>query len=221
MAVMRRASFVLLWVLSAGVVAYAVVMYGFRPLGSVVHPDMRMVFESHRVGIYSHIFGSALALAVGPLQLWTRLRNTHRSLHRWLGRIYLGAGVLVGGVAGLYMAFHAFSGLIARFGFACLAIAWLYTGARAYVAIRAGDVASHRAWMVRNFSLTFAAVTLRAYLPLATVAGVEFDVAYPAIAWLCWVPNLLAAELLFNKVHNQPMEPTGQRNRSAPLSPGR
>jgi uncharacterized membrane protein len=211
---MRRASFVLLCILSAGVVAYAVVAYGFRPLGSLVHPDMRSVFEAHRIGIYSHIFGSALALAVGPLQFWTRLRNTRRTLHRWLGRTYLGVGVLVGGTAGLYMAFHAWGGLIARLGFACLAIAWLYTGTRAWLAIRAGDAASHRALMVRNFSLTFAAVTLRLYLPAAGVAGIGFDVAYPAIAWLCWVPNLAAAELSFNKTNAAPVE------RTAPLSPG-
>jgi len=34
------------------------------------------------------------------------------------------------------------------------------------------------------------------------VAGSEFEVAYPVIAWLCWLPNLIAAELLFNKTHN-------------------
>jgi hypothetical protein len=44
--------------------------------------------------------------------------------------------------------------------------------------------------MVRNFALTFAAVTLRLYLPAWMIAGVAFDVAYPLIAWLCWVPNL-------------------------------
>ena len=39
--------------------------------------------------------------------------------------------------------------------------------------------------MVRNFSLAFAAVTLRIYLPSSAVAGVDFEHAYPFIAWLC------------------------------------
>ena len=78
-------------------------------------------------------------------------------------------------------------------GFATLALAWLYTGWKAYSAIRAGDVASHRAWMLRNFALTTAAVTLRIYLPASMLAGIPYEVAYAAIAWLCWVPNLLAA----------------------------
>jgi len=84
-------------------------------------------------------------------------------------------------------------------GFACLAVAWLYTGACAYRAIRAGNIASHRRWMIRNFSLTFAAVTLRIWLPSSMVLGIDAVLAYQAIAWLCWVPNLLVAELVFNR----------------------
>ena len=53
--------------------------------------------------------------------------------------------------------------------------------------------------MVRNFALTFAAVTLRLWLPASIVAGFPFELAYPVIAWLCWLPNLVAAELLFNR----------------------
>jgi uncharacterized membrane protein (DUF2068 family) len=105
-------------------------------------------------------------------------------------------GVLVGGLSGLYLAAGAFGGPAARLGFATLALAWLFTGWKAYSAIRAGDVASHRAWMLRNFALTFAAVTLRIYLPVSMLAGIPFEVAYPAIAWLCWVPNLMAVLLL-------------------------
>jgi hypothetical protein len=97
------------------------------------------------------------------------------------------------------MAFHAFGGLPARIGFASLALSWLYTGFCAYRAIRSGNVLSHRRWMVRNFALTFAAVTLRIWLPLSMVAGIPFEVAYPVIAWLSWVPNLLTAELLLRQ----------------------
>jgi mannose-6-phosphate isomerase-like protein (cupin superfamily) len=67
------------------------------------------------------------------------------------------------------MAAHAFGGPIARLGFAGLALAWLVTGTCAYRAIRAGNVALHRRWMVRNFALTFAAVTLRLWLPASMV----------------------------------------------------
>ena len=75
-----------------------------------------------------------------------------------------------------------------------LALLWLFPGLMAYLAIRRRDIERHRRWMIRNFSLTFAAVTLRIYIPLSFVAGVPFEDSYPLIAWLCWVPNLLVAE---------------------------
>ena len=53
----------------------------------------------------------------------------------------------------------------------------------------------HRAWMIRSFALTFAAVTLRIYLPLIPLTDMPFIEGYRAISFLCWVPNLVIAEL--------------------------
>jgi uncharacterized membrane protein len=193
---MRLARFLIVALLCLAVAAYAVVAYGFLPLGALVAPAMRANFNVHWLGIYAHVFGSVAAIALGPLQFSRRLRTHHVHLHRWLGRIYLGVGVGIGGLAGLFMAFHAQGGPAARMGFGVLALAWLYSGFSAYRAIRGGDVASHRRWMIRNFALTLAAVTLRIYLPAALACGIPFETAYAAIAWLAWVPNLALAELL-------------------------
>jgi hypothetical protein len=54
--------------------------------------------------------------------------------------------------------------------------------------------------MIRNFSLTLAAVTLRQYLPFALfVLHWPFLRAYVPISWLCWVPNLILAELIIRR----------------------
>ena len=202
---MRLAGYVALFFLSLGVVGYAVGVYGFLPLGALVHPEMRATFEAERVAIYAHIFASAVALAIGPVQFSTRIRRRYQTVHRWLGRTYLGVGVVVGGLAGLFVAFNAFGGVPARLGFACLAVAWLYTGLRAYRAIRAGDIATHRRWMIRNFALTFAAVTLRIWLPSSMALGIDATLAYQVIAWLCWVPNVVVAEIVFNRSNEVPL----------------
>ncbi|WP_374350310.1 DUF2306 domain-containing protein [Chitinimonas sp.] len=191
----HNASFYLMAFLCVGVAAYAFVAYTLVPLGAVVHPLMRANFETHRFGIELHIFASVLALLSGPFQFSASLRASRPQLHRWLGRLYLGGGVLVGGLAGLWMAQFAYGGVTGRLGFACLAVLWLFTGAMAYVHARARSFAAHRRWMVINFALTLAAVTLRLYLPMSMLARIDFDLAYPAIAWLCWVPNLLLAWL--------------------------
>ena len=97
---------------------------------------------------------------------------------------------------GFALALDSFAGPVARAGFALLAVLWLGTSLRAYVCIRRRDIGAHRDWMLRSYALTLAAVTLRIYLPASQIAGIHFMVAYPAIAWLCWVPNLLLAEWL-------------------------
>jgi len=81
-----------------------------------------------------------------------------------------------------------------RVGFATLAVFWLFSGTRAYLAIRRGNVQEHRRWMLRNYALTFGAATLRIQLPLLIISGVSFPVAYTMVAWLSWVPNWLAVE---------------------------
>jgi uncharacterized membrane protein len=195
---MHTAAKALFYFLSLGVGAYAVIGYGLMPLGSLVHPDMKAEFVAHPIGVYLHVFAAAVALLLGPFQFSAALRRDHLRLHRWMGRAYLGVGVLVGGLSGLYISQFAFGGPVARLGFAALALCWLYTGLRAYMAIRRRDIAEHRKWMVRNFALAFAAVTLRLYLPPAILAGTDFAVAYAVIAWLCWVPNLMFAEWRYN-----------------------
>ena len=133
------------------------------------------------------------AIVIGAFQVNSRLRARFLPVHRWLGRIYVVAAT-VGGIAGLILATRSFGGLVTHFGFGLMAICWFGTTLNAYRHIRRGDVINHRAWMLRSYALTLAAVTLRIYLPLSQVAGIGFESAYQVISWLCWVPNLLVVE---------------------------
>ena len=47
--------------------------------------------------------------------------------------------------------------------------------------------------MTRSYALTFAAVTLRLWLP-ELAAIFPFEAAYQTVSWLAWVPNLLIVE---------------------------
>jgi hypothetical protein len=60
--------------------------------------------------------------------------------------------------------------------------------------IRARDQQAHRAWMLRSYALTLAAVTLRLYIPIGVASGLAFESVYPTVAWACWVPNLMLVE---------------------------
>ncbi len=161
-------------------------------------PAMRAPFLQQRFltiswAAYLHLGGSGLALAVGAFQHNGRIRARYIDAHRWLGRTYV-VGVLLGGSAALALATTSQAGLVTHAGFGLLAVLWLVSTGMAYRYIRSGNQALHRRWMVRSYALTFAAVTLRIYLPLSQVAGIPFDAAYQTISWLCWVPNLIVAE---------------------------
>ncbi len=179
---------------SWGMVGYTLLAYTIRPAGSTVHPDMMATYQANLPVVYAHVFGSAVALLLGPLQFSMRLRAKAPAVHRALGRAYLFLGVGIGGVAGLWMSTFAYAGLPARLAFATLAVLWLISSTLAPRAILRRDIAAHKRWMIRNFALTFSAVTLRMMLPTSLALGLPFDTAYPAVAWACWPPNLLVAE---------------------------
>ncbi|MEO7964790.1 MAG: DUF2306 domain-containing protein [Gemmatimonadaceae bacterium] len=143
--------------------------------------------------VASHIAGGLIALALGAWQLNGRLRRRALNLHRWMGRGYAVA-VAIGGLGALALAPFSQEGLVTHVGFGLLGFLWLATTMQAYLRIRAGGQRSHRRWMIRSYSLTLAAVSLRIYIPLSEAFGIPFADAYQVIAWLAWVPNLIMAE---------------------------
>jgi uncharacterized membrane protein len=151
-------------------------------------------FTQRRVALSLHASGGAIALLAGPLQFVPRFRESNWNRHRLLGWIYCGT-VLLGWCASLWIAPHAQTGWIASAGFLALGAAWIVATGLAVRFILRGDALRHRRWMIRSFALTAAAITLRIYLPLIFVFHWPFSIAYPAIAWLCWIPNALAAEV--------------------------
>jgi len=173
---------------------------------AVYFPQQRLVYETHTAGIILHIVGGLLALVLGPFQFLSGVRARWPGLHRWVGRLYL-LGIALGGFGGLYMATYAYTGPVAGLGFGGLALAWLVTGTMALVTIRRGEVALHRRWMLRNFALTFAAVTLRLELMLLAGALGE-QIGYMTVAWACWIPNLLVAQWLIARSEVQSARPS-------------
>ena len=179
------------------VFAILVAFYGFAYMfmpAEAGSPEIRERFAHWWLAGYGHVFGGGMALLLGPIQFSPWLRRKHMNWHRWIGRIYA-VSVIVGGLSGLFVAHYASGGLSAQTGFAMLAILWLISIAYAWIRIRQGNKGEHRKWMIRNFALTLAAVSLRIQLPLLTGAmGLSFEPSYQFIAWMCWIPNLVIAE---------------------------
>jgi len=141
-----------------------------------------------------HVASSATALLVGSFQFASSIRARWPRYHRWSGRLYV-AACLVGGVSGHMLAWGTTAGSVAGIGFGLLSILWLVTTLRAWQLATQRDFVEHRRWMIRSWALTLAGVTLRIQLAIAMALEIPFETSYTAIAYLCWVPNLILGEL--------------------------
>jgi uncharacterized membrane protein len=176
-------------------ICLAVALFSARFLAPspIMAESMAPHLQARPLIFLAHVAGGVTALGLGAFQLVT-WRGPRRAWHRMAGRVYV-AACLVGALAGLGLALTTPAGPIAGLGFGLLAVCWFTTTTLAWRKAVAGDFAQHRRWMIRSLALTFAAVTLRIMIPLSMMNGLDFAIAYPAIAFLCWIPNLIVIEL--------------------------
>ncbi len=156
----------------------------------VSHPIWRTAF-------YIHIFGGMLAIALGPFQFVKAFRKRNLNFHRLTGKIYIGAILFIAAPTGLYMAFYANGGFYSTLGFLLMSVLWFYTTYMALHTIKKKQIQNHSNWMVRSYAMTFAAVTLRLWVPfLSLLAEMEHLKVIVVTAWISWLFNLIAAELI-------------------------
>lgn len=186
---LRRTGWLLMLLTCLGVAAFSA-RYLFNPPQSVKQA-LGNVYGLPWLVV--HVAGSVAALVLGAWQFIPAWRKGRFHVHRWVGRTYVMC-CLIGGVAGLVLAFGSWAGPIATAGFGLLAVAWLASNVLGWRAAAKGQFDEHRRWMIRSWALTLAAVTLRIYLPMLMISDLPFEGGYRAISFMCWVPNLLIAE---------------------------
>lgn len=183
-------AFVVMVVLAIGVAGVSARYFApVPPMAEAMQPHL----DARPIAFLTHVGGGIIALLLGAAQFVTR-QGARRKWHAAAGRIYVLA-CLGSGLAGLVIAWHSSAGPVATAGFSGLAVAWIVSTAMGFQTIIGGRIAEHRRWMIRSYALTLAAVTLRIMLPFVPVLGIDFVTGYVAISFLCWIPNLLLAEL--------------------------
>ncbi len=188
-----KVSRMLWWLLTSFALFIGLVSLRYA-LPHVPHPAPLPNFALHREGLIVHAVSASFALLLGPWQFLSGLRRRRPQLHRRLGRAYA-VSLLVAAGSAIWIAPHAAAGRVSSAGFLVLAFGWLFTTGMGIVAVRRGTISEHRRWMIRSYALTAAAITLRIYLAFIPVFHFRFETAYPIIAWMCWVPNLIGAQV--------------------------
>lgn len=182
---------------------YAFILYGIGDINATGLAKLKAgmnLDSTWRLTLVIHALSGAVALLIGWSQFISGLREKYKELHRNIGRIYYIA-VLFAGLSGFYLAYYATGGIVSKLGFGALSLTWLTTGVVSFVTIMRRDIVRHEMWAYRSYAITFAAVTLRIYIIIASIIFGQdnFINYYAIIAWLCWVPNLILIEVFLRR----------------------
>ncbi|AIQ44396.1 membrane protein [Paenibacillus sp. FSL R5-0912] len=188
----------LVLILAFSIAAYAIVQYGVLKASDAGLVSFKLQKPNFELKpwiyvLYIHIFTAIFALIIGPFQLFMKPTNDRKRWHRLLGYGYV-LSITVSGIVSVYLSLFATGGWIAGLGFMSLDVLWVATTLTATRKIMAKDIQAHKAWMLRSYALTFAAVTLRIWLAPLTLLFGDFEAGFRVVAWVCWIPNLLVIE---------------------------
>jgi uncharacterized membrane protein YozB (DUF420 family) len=164
-------------------------------------------FPLHYPLLVFHVICGSIALGCVVFQIWPWFRNNHRTAHRRIGRTYVLAGVLPGGLAGLVLAANTPFGPVSMVSGVMMALLWLVITLTGFVMARRGRFVEHRRWMIRSFALT-CSIILNRFVGTAvffalqphqdtTFAGNEtwfVQVTAGITGWFSWTVALLLAE---------------------------
>ncbi|MCG7623521.1 DUF2306 domain-containing protein [Epibacterium sp. Ofav1-8] len=175
-------------------------LLGAPPL---VPPNPRAVIAP--VPIILHILASSIFCLAGAVQFLPSLRRTRPAFHRSLGRIVVATGS-ISALTGLWMTVsyvfpQALQGPLLYWARVFLSLAMFASLVWAVLAIRARNVAGHRAAMLRSYAIGQGASTQTMLLIMAmALSGVEpLGLVRDLIMIAAWGANLVAAEFLIRR----------------------
>jgi uncharacterized membrane protein len=157
------------------------------------------VFAGHPILTLVHIVPGLLFMLLGPLQFSATIRARHVRWHRWNGRVFVTCGLIIG-VSALVMSFtmKSIGGLNQAAATTLFAAFFLYALCKAFSHIRRREVALHREWMIRAFSIGLAVATIRPivgiFFATSRLSGLTPYEFFGTAFWIGFVLHLIAAE---------------------------
>lgn len=146
---------------------------------------------------YIHVFTCIICLFAGLTQFSKLILHNYPRLHRLFGRIYFYNIVLINFPAGVILAIYANGNMPGKLAFLTLAFLWLYFTVSAVFAIKKGNVQKHKEHMIRSYSLTLSAITLRLLKAfMSEYSNWSYNQIYIFDAWTALFLNLIIAELV-------------------------
>jgi uncharacterized membrane protein len=142
------------------------------------------------------IAGLALAVSM-PVQLSARVRDRFPSIHRWLGRILMVVGIVVG-LTGYAMVIVPIGGWLEVSAIIVYGTAFLAALLAGWRSIRHGDVTRHREWMLRALAIALGIATTRpvvgVFFATRALTGLSPSQFFGAAFWIGFTTTALAGE---------------------------
>ena len=139
-----------------------------------------------------HGLAGLTALVAGALQMSSRLRRTRTALHRALGKVYITA-VCISAPLAVYIGTSDLEPASIRVEQIFQGGLWLLSALVAWACIRSGQMALHKAWMMRSYGFTLIFVLSR--VPDAFIAHYS-DQFLSDMLWSLTIVALIAPEVI-------------------------
>lgn len=191
------------WVGPLAFVVVAFVAFSLPPYltGDRVQARVQSDWGPHYPLLVAHVVCSSIAILTCVVQIWPWFRSRFPAWHRRIGRVYVWAGVLPGGLTGLVVGWTTPFGPVAMVSSVLLAVLWLVFTWLAWRAAVRRDFREHRKWMIRGFALTVSIITNRIWGVVAFLAFAGRvpeadlpDVVAGISTWAGWTVPLLLSQ---------------------------
>jgi predicted membrane protein DUF2306 len=107
-----------------------------------------------------HIIPALVFVILVPFQFSRSFRNRHLRAHRWMGRITMALGALVG-LSALPMSRHPIGGALEASATLFYDGFFLFSLSKAFIYIRQKRIILHREWVIRAMSIALGIATVR------------------------------------------------------------
>jgi uncharacterized membrane protein len=160
-------------------------------------------FLRHATLTAAHVIPGMLFLLIGPVQFAASIRRRHPVLHRWMGRIFVAAGVIVGTTALMMSPQMAIGGSLETAATTAFGAWFLFALGKAYTAIRRREILRHREWMIRAYSTGLAVTTIRPivgfFFATSRLTGLTPHDFFGIAFWIGFTAHAVAAELWISR----------------------
>lgn len=171
----------------------------------------------------THVVAGAVFLTLGLLQFSAAIRKRHLGFHRWSGRALVMLAVFAG-LTGLWLGIVTPYSATERLPTAAAGAMFLAAPAFAVAAVRRGDIARHREWMIRFFAVGLGIVVIRLVgAPLAwLLSPARFGDVIGWTFWAGWLISLTVGEVWIRtpaRANSELLAATPLPPRAAPAAP--